>query len=167
MRQLAGGSALSPFRLEKIQAAINAAGVRARLLDARYLYFLKDDEGLSEAQRSGLRTLLNADEASGESEHSDVTWYCVPRLGTISPWSSKATEIAHLCGLTAVARIERGIVYRWLLDQPLSDAERTWIKGLIHDRMVETVLDDLSQTKQLFEEVPPRALTEEIGRAHV
>ena len=160
MRQLAGGSALSPFRLEKIQAAINAAGVRARLLDARYLYFLKDDEGLSEAQRSGLRTLLNADEASGESEHSDVTWYCVPRLGTISPWSSKATEIAHLCGLTAVARIERGIVYRWHLDQPLTDAEKTWIKSLIHDRMVETVLDDLSQTEQLFEEVPPRSLTE-------
>jgi len=79
MRQLAGGSALSPFRLEKIQAAIHAAGVKARLLDAHYLYFLKHDEGLSEVQRAGLRTLLNADEVSGESEHSDVTWYCVPR----------------------------------------------------------------------------------------
>jgi len=160
MRQLAGGSALSPFRLEKIQAAIHAAGVKARLLDAHYLYFLKHDEGLSEVQRAGLRTLLNADEASGESEHSDVTWYCVPRLGTISPWSSKATEIAHLCGLTDVARIERGIVYRWQLDHPLTDAEKTWIKGLIHDRMVETVLDDLGQTDQIFEEVPPRVLTE-------
>src|SRR5687767_15830624 len=73
----------------------------------------------------------------------------VPRLGTLSPWSSKATDIAHNCGLAAVTRIERGTVY-------FTDSRSPDIAALLHDRMTQTVLRSFDEAAKLFERVAPR-----------
>ena len=84
----------------------------------------------------------------------------VPRPGTISPWSSKATDIARNCGLAAVRRIERGVAFRIACrgGAPLAADDRAALLPLIHDRMTEAVLDDLAGAAQLFAHFPPRPL---------
>ncbi|MBL8539468.1 MAG: phosphoribosylformylglycinamidine synthase, partial [Betaproteobacteria bacterium] len=84
----------------------------------------------------------------------------VPRLGTLSPWSSKATDIARHCGLDAVRRIERGVAYTIVTDaaQPLDAAQRGAIAPFLYDRMTETVLDRFEDAARLFQEVTPAPL---------
>ncbi len=82
----------------------------------------------------------------------------VPRLGTVSPWSSKATDIAQVCGLSAVQRVERGIAYRIRSAKPLDEAALRELAPLLHDRMTETVLWELSAAEALFEHHTPRPL---------
>ncbi|MBM3353789.1 MAG: phosphoribosylformylglycinamidine synthase, partial [Betaproteobacteria bacterium] len=82
----------------------------------------------------------------------------VPRLGTISPWSSKATDIARNCGLTQVLRIERGTAYRVDCAAPLSPPQRAAIAALLHDRMTEVVLSSPEEAAALFRHVAPRPL---------
>ncbi|HAK51373.1 MAG TPA: phosphoribosylformylglycinamidine synthase, partial [Gammaproteobacteria bacterium] len=81
----------------------------------------------------------------------------VPRPGTISPWSSKATDIAHICGLTAVKRIERGIAFRLQVSGTLSEEAFHAVDQVLHDRMTETVLPDLD-ANVLFETADPKPL---------
>ncbi len=84
----------------------------------------------------------------------------VPRPGTISPWSSKATDIARNCGLAPVKRVERGIGYRIATrgGSPLRDAERAALLPLVHDRMTEAVLGDLDDARALFSHFAPKPL---------
>ena len=82
----------------------------------------------------------------------------MPRFGTVSPWSSKATDIAHVCGLGAVTRIERGVAYYIVSSQPLSQAERAAIAAVIHDRMTESVLDSIDAAAGLFAHHAPQPL---------
>lgn len=82
----------------------------------------------------------------------------VPRVGTLSPWSSKATDIAHICGLEKIERLERGIAY-WLEGNPRSESIQA-AAGLLHDRMTQTVLDDFEDAGRLFEHADPRPPTE-------
>src|SRR6187200_3360917 len=98
------------------------------------------------------------DERQIEGEPAFVV---VPRPGTISPWSSKATNIAANCGLDAITRIERGIGFRVTTEEGavLSNDDRAAIAPLLHDRMTETVFDDLAHAQSLFEHFPPRPLT--------
>ena len=81
----------------------------------------------------------------------------VPRSGTISPWSSKATEIAQRCGLSAVKRIERGIEYALMANKPLSSSVKTQLSALLHDRMTQTVLYD-NVEPDLFAQHQPQPL---------
>ncbi|NBX45593.1 MAG: phosphoribosylformylglycinamidine synthase, partial [Gammaproteobacteria bacterium] len=82
----------------------------------------------------------------------------VPRPGTISPWSSKATDIAHACGFSEVRRVERGIEYLIQSEQPLSEAERVALKPLLFDRMIEAALDPALAEKVIFREEAARPL---------
>ena len=83
----------------------------------------------------------------------------VPRPGTISPWSSKASDIAHNCGLDKVQRIERGIAYYVTAEEGLSDLQKQKVSALIHDRMTEAVLNNLETAESLFAESEPAPLT--------
>jgi len=98
----------------------------------------------SKAQAKVLDKVLGLDEGAGEPGQADTLQrvLVVPRLGTISPWSTKATDIAQHCGLSAVLRIERGVVYYLETNngRPLSKAEQTAVLPLLHDRMTESVL---------------------------
>src|SRR5574340_1694534 len=143
-----GTAALSVFRLEKLRAMLNDAVPGVAIADTRHGYFsaLKG-QTLGKAQARLLDRVLNLDKSAGEPEDAN-RFQCllvVPRLGTISPWSTKATDIAQHCGLSEVARIERGVVY-YLSTQsgkPLGDVEQAAVLPLLHDRMTESVMSEL------------------------
>ncbi|HXU93523.1 MAG TPA: phosphoribosylformylglycinamidine synthase [Gallionella sp.] len=140
-----GKSALSAFRLEKLRNALNAAAPGVAIADTRHCYFsaLKS-KTLSQAQSKLLGKVLGLDKSAGEPANAKKyqRLLVIPRLGTISPWSTKATDIAQHCGLSDVQRIERGVVYYLSTKggKALSQAELAAVLPLLHDRMTETVL---------------------------
>jgi phosphoribosylformylglycinamidine synthase len=153
-----GKSALSIFRLEKLCAVISSALPNLYLADACHWYFVALNTNLSAAEASLLDKLLDLDDA-GEGEHRGHSrlqhLLVVPRLGTISPWSSKATDIAQHCSLHKVERIERGVVYsvKTKKGKALTQAELKVVLPLLHDRMTESVFDPGASLKTGFNDV--------------
>ena len=150
--KIAGGSALSAFRLDKLNARLQLAQPVARVLAARFWHFVEVERTLEPAETATLGRLLTYGAAAAAGGGREVL--VTPRLGTISPWSSKATDIAAHCGLGAVRRIERGTVYH--LDAPGS---LDTLLPALHDRMTETVLPSFDAADALFHHVPPAPLT--------
>ena len=148
--QLRGPRALSEFRLAKLLASLKKVDPGLARVDAEYRYFVQTERELAAAERKVLERLLDDGTAMLEGARG-TSLLVVPRLGTLSPWSSKATDIAHNCGLTAVRRIERGTVFFVGSDKPA-------IAALLHDRMTQTVLRSFDEAQKLFEHVPPRPL---------
>lgn len=151
---LRGGPALSSFRLQKLVAQLQERAPSLVTVVAEFTYFVDLDQQLTSSERIVLEKLLGAATAGDSSQFAveDDAILVVPRLGTISPWSTKATDIAHNCGLPKVCRIERGIVYvfRCAEGKPLSHKDRSLVCGLVHDRMVETCLTSLDEAEGLF-----------------
>ena len=119
---LAGRPALSPFRVAKLLQSLSQAhsAHRVAAVSATYWHFVEVARRLDDDERATLERLLTYGPAAASAGAAGgaTRLLVVPRPGTISPWSSKATDIAHNCGLTAVARIERGIVYRRRDERP-------------------------------------------------
>jgi phosphoribosylformylglycinamidine synthase len=118
---------------------------------------------LSKAQAKVLDKVLGLDEGAGQPGQADSLQriLVVPRLGTISPWSTKATDIAQHCGLSGVLRIERGVVYYLQTNngKPLGKAERTAVLPLLHDRMTESALEHLEDAaEKIFRHGAPQPL---------
>lgn len=157
---LNGGSALSAFRLEKLHARLEVAGIALANLYAEFRHFVEVEGTLTDAETQVLKSLLTYGTPS-EGRVGGETVLVTPRPGTISPWSSKATEIAHHAGLTKVRRIERGVAYYVSkADGTLfSDPERTVMAQAIHDRMTEVVLYVAEQADLLFMHQDPQPLT--------
>jgi len=159
---LAGRPALSPFRLAKLLQALRdvhpAHGVER--IGATFQHFVEIDRPLTTAERTTLDALLTyGSEAAPEAIAGGTDLLVVPRPGTISPWSSKATDIARNCGLDAVRRIERGIAYRIVTrGGPLAVDDREALLPLVHDRMTEAVLGDARDASLLFAHVAPKPL---------
>jgi len=128
----------------------------ARAVAAQFWHFVECACAPSDAERALLERLLRYGEPAPEAEGE--LFLVAPRLGTISPWSSKATDIARNCGLAGVLRIERGTVYRVECAAKLSPPQRAAIAALLHDRMTETVLEATEQAEGLFRHVAPRPL---------
>jgi phosphoribosylformylglycinamidine synthase len=152
---LPGPMALSAFRLDKLNAQLAAAGnqtVQGRVAGARYIHFAKMERTLGTAERSVLDRLLEYGSAWQDAKPSVAMVLVVPRLGTISPWSSKATDIAHSCGLDMVQRIERGIAYYLVQGDPQKVAPS------LHDRMTESVLYSADDGAKLFRQIAPKPL---------
>ena len=161
---LPGAPALSAFRRDRLLAAMQDRVAEVRGLDARHVHLVQVDAGFSPADRLLLEQLLRdpAGSFGGPAGSPDAAggelMLVVPRPGTISPWSSKATDIARNTGLAGVARVERGLSYRILTDDPLSASQRGLLAPLLHDRMVETVLYEFAAAAQLFATDAPRPL---------
>jgi phosphoribosylformylglycinamidine synthase len=136
-----GSAALSGARAEKKLAAIRVVNPRVRALTGHYVHFAKLSRALTPDEERILRALLTYGERAGHDSQGEAQGttrvVVVPRLGTISPWSSKATDIARICGLEAVLRVERGIVYD--VDGVLDEDQA--LRAALHDRMTETVLE--------------------------
>ena len=111
MLELPGQTALSDFRLARLTQSLRQANDRVTEVRARYVYLVETGATLDKEHRQRLDALLLHGDAVGKLPRSARRLYVVPRPGTISPWSSKATDIAHACDITAVHRIERGICY--------------------------------------------------------
>jgi phosphoribosylformylglycinamidine synthase len=180
MMQLPGSPALSEFRVNKLLAELVAQVPASEeiKLTTRFMHFIhvNGDEQLVPSEQKMLEAILSYGhetdevapaEGSIDEPSAAVSLFklVIPRLGTISPWSSKATDIARICGLSQIGRIERGIAYTFSLtgveksisDGLLSQLEPT-ITALIHDRMTETVVSELDASEALFEKTPPRSL---------
>jgi len=160
MLQLAGPAALSAFRLAKLLERLRALEPTVAEVAARFVHFVDLAEPLSPQQQEILRQLLSYGPTLplAPDEHGERV-LVVPRAGTISPWSSKATDIAQVCGLAAVRRIERGIAYR-LHATPALGAQRLGRAAMVlFDRMTEELLLDPLQAARLFEHAQPRPAT--------
>ena len=160
---LRGRPALSPFRLAKLREGLAAArtGHHVVSLAATWWHFAEVTRALGAEERSTLERLLTYGPRHATAQERGTTLVVVPRPGTISPWSSKATDIAHNCGLAAVNRIERGLVFDVVVDDDaaLPAEDRAALLPLIHDRMIEAVFDDVHDAAALFRHVAPRPLS--------
>jgi len=158
MLELPGQSALSDFRLAKLLRSLQQQNERVKSIDARYSYFIALSSPLSGEHKKRLNGLLLSGEKPASLGRKAKKIYVVPRPGTISPWSSKATDIALACDLDVV-RIERGICYGLQLRGEVSDEDRRVLGTLLFDRMTETLLDNGEGANVLFEAHDPAPLT--------
>jgi phosphoribosylformylglycinamidine synthase len=165
MFDLPGPAALSAFRIVKLLDRLRALAPAVTGLSACFVHFVDAARPLSFEEQGVLERLLSygahADSAPVplmNDASRDGLLLVVPRRGTISPWSSKATDIAHVCGLEAIRRIERGIAYRVQSSHALDRAQLAKIAPVLFDRMTEMALFDAHAATQLFEHAAPRPL---------
>jgi phosphoribosylformylglycinamidine synthase len=160
MLTLPGSSALSHFRLQQLLTQLQKIDASIIALSACFQHFLQIDTELAAEQLAMLQRLLDYGYSDAiedlNAEYIQTLWV-VPRAGSISPWSSKASEIAERCGLSPVRRIERGISYRIASSATLSLASQQKLAAVLHDRMTQQVFTDLQQIS-LFAEHKPQAL---------
>lgn len=156
--KLRGGAALSATRLDRLQHRMREALPKLRQLAAEQWYFIEVNAPLSAEEQTRLVDLLGAQPAT-PTPPAGTPLVVVPRLGTISPWSSKATDIARQCGFAKVVRIERGTVYSIDAIGGLTVAARQTVLPLVHDRMTESVLDDVAAAEALFHHYEPQPLS--------
>ncbi|MCW5648131.1 MAG: phosphoribosylformylglycinamidine synthase [Ramlibacter sp.] len=158
--QFEGGNALSDFRVQQLLPRLQAIHDKITGIAARFVHLVAADAPPADADHSRLAALLTyGDPYAGPGEGPLLV--VTPRLGTVSPWASKATDIAHNCGL-ALRRVERITEYRLSLKtgllggQPaLTEAQREAVAALLHDRMTESVMYDRGQALNLFTELSP------------
>ncbi|MBK8761834.1 MAG: phosphoribosylformylglycinamidine synthase [Sulfuritalea sp.] len=154
---LRGAAAFSASRLARLQKSVGEqfAGVT---LAAEHWYFVELERALSADEQSRLGDLLGIPSPLPAAPAGSLL-LVTPRLGTISPWSSKATDIARNCGFAAVKRIERGTAYHLAGKGQESALATRRISTLLHDRMTESVLDSIDAARELFHHVAPQPLT--------
>ncbi|MEM9254549.1 MAG: phosphoribosylformylglycinamidine synthase [Pseudomonadota bacterium] len=159
MLTLRGAAALSAFRQDKLEQKFEAIHPQLSLKHAEYWHFAKLQRSLSADRESVLHRLLtygpSVEVGVQNSDDDSAMLLVVPRPGTISPWSSKATDIARNCGLDEVQRLERGIAWHFHMPADLGEDNYREALALIHDRMTEAVLNELSQAACLFEQAEP------------
>ena len=159
--RLRGGAALSAFRLAKLLQSVSIAVPRVSRVNSEFWHFVEIDRPLTADDRARLERLLAYGPASRSAEHRGEMILIVPRLGTVSPWSSKATDIARNCGLAAVRRIERGTAY-WIESaggNALAAHERSAVAACVRDRMTEAVLKGFEDADRLFLRLEPAPLS--------
>jgi phosphoribosylformylglycinamidine synthase len=157
MLSLRGSAALSQFRLDKILTNIQTSVPRITHLYAEFWHFAWSESQLSTDQQAVLEQILTYGPKMTAETPSGQPFLVVPRPGTISPWSSRATDIARHCGLEGMTRLERGIAYYVTTadSTPLSESELLALKPLIHDRMTEVVFLDMADANRLYHQSTP------------
>lgn len=158
MQILRGSPALSAFRMNKLITTFQDLALPIGSIYAEYVHFAQVSQPLSEEQTTRLEKLLRYGPSLTEHKPQGQLILVTPRPGTISPWSSKATDIAHNCELPMITRLERGLAF--YIDAPaLTSEQLIQVSELLHDRMTETVYTDLAHAEQLFVQHQPQPLT--------
>jgi phosphoribosylformylglycinamidine synthase len=166
---LPGSNALSAFRSQRLLNQLQAVAPAITAVQARYYHFIDTAAPLTPEDTARLDALLTYGEpfAAGALEGAVEEFFVIPRLGTISPWASKATDIARNCGMAHIHRIERGVAFSITLKKgmlgfggakALADDETAAVTALLHDRMTESVLRSADQASLLFSELDARPL---------
>ncbi len=150
-----GARALSDFRLAKLVQELKKAQPAVRGVAAEFWHFVEADAAPGAQARALLERLLRYGTPPPAAAPPGETFLVVPRLGTISPWASKATDIARNCGLAGIRRIERGILFFIDSNEKII---RDPVEALLHDRMTESVLASLDEADGMFRHVAPRPL---------
>jgi phosphoribosylformylglycinamidine synthase len=156
MLTLRGSQALSPFRQNKLLKTLQAIDASITNVQAQFVHFIDSKSALPRDVEKQLNQLLTYGENQADLTKGEL-FLVVPRVGTISPWSSKATDIVANSGLSAINRVERGIAYYVTSSEPV---QRKLIGALLHDRMTESVLTDFDEAAALFSAVEPRSVIE-------
>ena len=167
-RFLPGADALSAFRQQRLLASLAAQGVELESIEAQYLHFIWSELDLDVKNQEILASLLTYGQPfvsklkSGNSWFSKGSKLCedavvIPRFGTVSPWASKATDIARQCALN-VLRIERGVQFAWQSKKELTQTQTNIVLAAIHDRMTEAVVDSTDQAQALYQTLADRPL---------
>ena len=157
MFSLRGGPAHSDARRRRLLDTLRTAVPSLRDLETESVYFVDAERALTERETPRIEALLRDGVEPGAPAEDAANRIVVPRLGTISPWSSKATEIVRNCGLDTVRRVERGTTYRFV---GLDDTQAERLDPAIHDRMTENVLTDIAQAEALFQHNEPTPFTQ-------
>lgn len=157
---LRGSPALSSFREQKLLSDFNQASLPVKGVYAEYVHVVDLESELSPEEKTTLEKLLTYGPSREAREPEGTLFVVAPRPGTISPWSSKATDIAHICGLSVVKRIERAIAYYVDFNGGVTDGVLKAVKAKIHDRMTEKVFPALHLLDVLFMHDAPKKLVE-------
>jgi phosphoribosylformylglycinamidine synthase len=165
MFSLFGAPALSQFRLDQLLRGLKTKNPRVSTLTSRWMHFVDTSRLLTKSELEVLGKLLTYGAGAGGAAAAvdsrtpaNHRILVTPRVGTESPWSSKATDIAHVCALSAVSRLERGTMYFIEASAPLSVAELQSLAVDLHDRMTESTWIDRDDPKGLFHAAAPRPL---------
>ncbi len=164
---LLGANALSAFRQQRLLASLAAQGIQLESIEAQFLHFIWSESQLNAKDREVLESLLTYGQpfvsvmkvgGSIFSKASDKqSAISIPRFGTVSPWASKATDIARQCGLQ-ILRIERGIQYAWQGKKTLSTEQEQLVLAALHDRMTEVIICDVNEASALYQSLPDKPL---------
>jgi len=168
---LPGSNALSAFRSQRLLSQLQSAAPSIAAVQARFYHFIDSSAPLTVEDTERLSAMLTYGEPAAQTLYEGVTeeFFVIPRLGTISPWASKATDIAHNCGMAHVHRIERGIGYTVVLKsgllgtgigapKKLDEGDIALVAALLHDRMTESVLRNADGAARLFDELEGKPL---------
>lgn len=155
---LTGCSAHSDFRLRKLLRQIQQDIPAVDAISSCFVHIIDCDAALDDEQSMVLEQLLgygDSPDSKDELGQFGVFRLAVPRSGTISPWSSKATDIVKNCGLIQVHRVERGIAWQVSLKRPLTDEQLLRLDAHLHDKMTQSVLNDYEEAITLFSQAEP------------
>ncbi|HIB97786.1 MAG TPA: phosphoribosylformylglycinamidine synthase, partial [Candidatus Thioglobus sp.] len=146
-----GINALGAFKAKSLQVKLTQAQPGLSLLGAEYIHFTDLNADLDEDKSVQLTQLLSYEEPLNIDD-AISSIIIIPRLGTISPWSSKATDIMHLCDITQINRIERAVVYHF--DEKI--VNHSEVLSCVMDKMTESELADIDNAHAIFDHFEPR-----------
>jgi phosphoribosylformylglycinamidine synthase len=168
MLEIRGGEALSPFRLKRLLHELKSTVPEVTAVSSQFVHLAELSRELDPREHQVLEKLLTygpahlgsgANARLAESAQDNTALFLVvPRPGTISPWSSKATDIARICGLQQVTRLERGTLYSVQSAIELKSEHRQALLPLLHDRMTQAVFQTLAEAACLFDHLSPAPL---------
>ncbi|MGZ8270020.1 MAG: phosphoribosylformylglycinamidine synthase, partial [Methylophilus sp.] len=158
--KLRGSPALSQFRLDKLYTTLKTVAPSISHIYAEFIHFAFTQQSLEAKEQNVLKQILTYGPSGQAESPNGELFLVIPRIGTISPWASRATDIANNCGLLNVLRIERGIAYYVTTHNglTLSDAEKSAFRAVVHDRMTETVVYALQDAEKLYHHADPKPL---------
>ncbi len=158
---LRGSAALSQFRLDKLYSTLQQTAPGIAHIATEFVHFAFSEQALDSTTKNTLQQILTYGPKAGHETPQGELFLVIPRIGTISPWASRATDIAHNCGLHNLLRLERGIAYYVTTHsgQPLSTAEKQALRIAIHDRMTETIVPSLTDAEKLYHHADPKPLS--------
>ena len=156
---LRGAPALSEFRLQKLLTDLTRAGLPVRGIYAEFLHVAEVTAELDADEKGVLDKLMTyGPRREGHTPMGELL-VVAPRPGTISPWSSKATDIAHICGLSKLKRIERAVAYYLECASPLDASQMETASARLHDRMTQSVFVSTADLDALFSHAQPKPVT--------
>ncbi|MCJ8311765.1 MAG: phosphoribosylformylglycinamidine synthase [Saccharospirillaceae bacterium] len=158
MLELRGATALSTFRRQRLLTQIQTQLPFVTAVNAEFIHLADTKSDLTDDQLEVLAKILTYGPKLSEEHVEGDVFYVTPRIGTISPWASKATNIALNCGLTQIKRLERAVKYTIHADQTLSADQTAILKSFLHDRMTQSITTDESAMGQLFDQATPAAV---------
>lgn len=157
---LRGSPALSSFRVQKLLSDFGQESLPVKGIYAEFVHVVDLESDLTSDKKSTLEKLLTYGPSLEAKEPEGTLFVVAPRPGTISPWSSKATDIAHICGLSEIKRIERAIAYYVDFNGGVTEEVSKKVKAKIHDRMTQKVFQAFNQLDVLFLHEEPKKLVE-------